>query len=363
MEHPITSWSLQLAQLSKISDLRSDHLERAVEAFNYLDKTIGTIHYSQKHPLVFPILNQVAQSRMILIELAEGLKYFENDEMFAKLKQKIKDRDRCQEGLSLIEASKVFRDNGWSVSMIKEGSTKSPDFLLLHTQTNLRVYMEVSVLERNLNQIAHERFMWLTAMKNYQLDVTFELYRNLSPAEEKSLISEVNSFLAETKGTGEFATFYKPEYIRLGAGPIEKRKELEEWAKQYNLRPGVFAAPQSNYDPIKYVQRKLQRKQRQFDSNFHNIIWIKLQGYHLPFYEPVELIERTLERMNQFRHIHAIVLTDITLGSLFDPGVYQIGKGRFFVCVHKDYGRVEHRIIAFNPDHDIDPVIFETLLL
>ena len=158
------NWSKLIQHCEVLEGLTDFEKEKAKRAFQFLMEELGENFlddaFNNGHPICQYLMNLAPWTRKWITWFAEALKELKEQENYSSLLNRIKDKDKFGEGLSVLETAYKFSKVGLKItvdpSVDISGREKVPDLKLIDRNTEEILFVEVSVLGES--RVAQDAF-------------------------------------------------------------------------------------------------------------------------------------------------------------------------------------------------------------
>src|SRR5258708_25931985 len=149
-------WTKLIQHCDEFEELTAIEKEQAKRAFQFLRQEFGEDFLSSEpsHPFVSNVINLAPWTRKWIVWFAEALRELKDQENYARLLARLKDKGKFTEANSVLEIGYKCSKAGFSVTIdpvvVVSGKSKVPDLKLLNQATNEELFVEISILGESM---------------------------------------------------------------------------------------------------------------------------------------------------------------------------------------------------------------------
>lgn len=146
-------WKKLMQHCEVLEDLTDFEKERAKRSFQYLKEELGENFlddaFDEHHPIRQYIVNLAPWTRRWITWFADALKELKDQKNYSSLINRIKDKNKFNEGISVLEVAYKFSKAGFGITIDPQvkvsEQTKIPDLKIIDKDTKEELFAEVSV--------------------------------------------------------------------------------------------------------------------------------------------------------------------------------------------------------------------------
>lgn len=351
-------WEKLINHCETLDELTELEKEKAKRAFGFLHKEFGDNFlknaFADHHPIVQYIVNLAPWTRKWITWFAESIKELKDQENYPSLLERLKDKEKFGEGLSVLDMACKFSKAGFNVSVDPatnvSGQIKIPDLKLIDKNANEELFVEVAVLgESKIARDASETMRWIT--EPLWRSVPFmhycgRIHKTLSEKHLEHLVKKIEEMIEKIKREGTFQELVVEDVIELGIAPQNDKQFLEKWATERGLKVGEFSGPPFNVDEILRTKRKVEGEQKQLPHDHPNILVIRNNNLFFYVRDVRKAISELEEVVYEYPHLLAIVVAGGYMGS--GENIITMKDQHVYIKKTRTDLLVEQYIILFN---------------
>ena len=361
------NWSILIQHCEVLEGLTDFEKEKAKRAFQFLMEELGENFlddaFNNRHPICQYLINLAPWTRKWIIWFAEALKELKEQENYSSLLNRIKDKNKFGEGLSVLETAYKFSKAGFKITIDPSadisGREKVPDLKLIDRNTKENLFVEVSVLGES--RIAQDAFQTMQRITDsLWRSVPFvhycgRVYKTLSQPHLESIVKKVKETVEKAKKGNSFQELVIEDVIEIGIAPENDKQLLEKWAAERGFKVGEFSGPPFNVDEILRTKRAIEKEQKQLPHTHPNILIIRNNNLFFHIRDIRKVISEIEEEIYEYPHLLIGVIAGKHMGR--EENVVFMKDQHVFVKKSRSDLLVEQYIILLNQfcEHRISP--------
>lgn len=352
-------WEKLIKHSETLDGLTELEKEKAKRAFRLLNNEFGDDFlrnaFANHHPIVQYIMNLAPWTRKWIIWLAESINELRNQEGYPNLLDRLKNKEKFGEGLSVLEIGHKFSKAGFNISIdpvVKvSGREKIPDLKLADKDTKEELFAEVSILGES--RVARDAFQTMERITGpLWRSVPFvrycgRIHKTLSERHLDHIVKQIEEIAEKVKRENIFQELVVEDVIEIGIATESEKLFLEKWAEERGLKVGEFSGPSFDVDEISRTKRKVENKQKQLPHDHPNILIIKNSSLFIHAQDIRKTIGELEEAVYEYPHLLAVVVAGGYLGG-HEEKVITMKDQHVFIKKTKAGLLVEQYIILFN---------------
>ena len=338
----LSSWADLNAHTAKMDHLTEQERQDAGVALIELQNIFGNQYFDERHPLFFRFAGGWIWPFKWVVPFSCLLSSLKSHPDFARLIEDLRNGDRFDERMSILEILEILLPKGFCFSLDSKVEVskkiKKPDIYIQLGQQEPGFFMEVSSLsqghkERQATRVfrtIHEMF-W----RNFhQLTISGRCERVLSDIHLNHVVEQVRAAAEKATATSGFEKVELDGVLQLAMAIKAKEENLQKWAVDHGLEVGEFRGPGADVSEISRLSIKLQEEQKQLPKDRANVIVIHS---HLFCDSPGSpetfeyLVHHLEEEIFRFPHVAWVVLVFRWIGNHRNPGF----RHREHICVNR----------------------------
>jgi hypothetical protein len=298
---------------------------RSKKAFQYLKTYFGADYYKKvqftesNYELSFSLLNEANWSREWLSWFAESIHELKGQKNFETLLTRLKNSNKFQEGLSVLEAAIKLHRVGFYVDFDEaidhEGKNKLPDMRVLCPETDEEFYVEVSILGQSdalKRNAALTRDLFRIAPG---IHYSGHLFKSPSEKTFNEIVKEVEIKAKKVFKEGGTQVVFKEGLIELAISHPGDSEFFQSWVEAKKYEIGRFYLPPENFNHSTRLKQKIQAKQKQLPSDKPNVLFIKLNKMMSFNFDKVRFINEVEDGLHGYNHLLGVVAYDFHLAN------------------------------------------------
>ncbi|RSN72489.1 hypothetical protein [Candidatus Methanodesulfokora washburnensis] len=352
------NWEKLIQHSQTIEELTPFEKERVKRAFQFLREELGEEFlkdaFSEGHPICDYIRNLAPWTRRWIIWFAEALNELKNQENYSSLLNRIKDKGKFEEGVSILEASFKFSKAGFKIIIdptIEISNVKRiPDLKLIDKDTGEELFVEISQMgPSEIEEQVHQTMEAITDILWRSIPFIHycgRIYKTLSKRHLNEVVKKVEETVEKVKRDNSFHELSIKDVIEIGIAPEGDKETLEKWASDRGFHVGEFIGPPFDVNEILRTKRKIKEEQRQLPQEYPNIVIIKNNDLFFRIRDIRKTISELEEEVYEYPHLLFVIVSAEYLGEtqdtsfMKDQHVYLEGSKIKLI--------VEQHIILFN---------------
>ena len=237
------NWDKIIDYIRYESEIPTDEKEEIIEAYVYLKNNLGKKFlvrtYEDRLELGRTFYNKAPWVLKWGVWMMHTLRRLEAKGYDQFVLNKLKSRDRADEGMAFMELSSLFSKVGFDFIFepeIRVGyKRKFPDIKLTNNNTYDEIYVELTELDRHTSHktSASNQFEILELLQKSRLQYSGRV-KYLDESELKEVIALLKGAIADVSVGGVFKKLSMP-LLTMGLATEDKLGELSTWASQHNL--------------------------------------------------------------------------------------------------------------------------------
>jgi len=352
------NWEKLALHCETIKELTDFEKEKAKRAFQFLKNEIGDTFldeaFKERHPIFQYIINLAPWTRKWIIWFADALRELREQENYRSLLNRIKDKNKFIEGLSVLEIAYKLSKAGFNItvdpSVRISSNEKIPDLKLVDEDTKEELFVEISILGES--RIARDAFqtmqritepLWQSVPFMYYCG---RIHKTLSERHLAYIVKKVGELVEKVKKSNSFNELIIEDVIEIGIAPENDKELLQKWAAERGLKVGEFSGPPFNVDEILRTKRKIEREQKQLPKNRPNILVVKSNNLFFHTRDIRKAISELEEEMYEYPHVLFGIISGEDMGQ--SENVVSMKNQHVFIRKNKVDLFVEQYIILFN---------------
>jgi hypothetical protein len=373
-------WEKLIAHCDTLDGLTKNEREAAKDAFRFLKAELGDRflieaskekHYfidvphdksilfsGTKYSYIGTITNGAPWTRKWMTWLAHALKKIKYQNNYLSLLERIKDKNRYIEALSVLDVAHKLASVGFTVSIDPEidvrGKTRKPDIRLTDKYSRDIFYVEVSTKSVDEGTIRSMQTMSAFAdlfMPNYpSIQFSGIIHRNLAKKHLDEIIEKTKRAIEKCINEKSFQELLEENIIELGMTISESNSDFKAWCSKRGLKPGQLNTPNTETNQINRIIALIGEKQNQVPKECPNIIVVR-NDYLFPKHTPKNLISILEEEIFRYEHVLMTIVCGVNV--LSDNAVEEYGhhlyiRQRYFDIVNYEFLILFNRFCKFN---------------
>ena len=366
------NWENFIERRKLIDEFTDYEREKVVRSLSFLREILGEDFLKksieEKHPIGAYILNLAPWTTKWFVWFSDALKELQDVQNFSSLLERIKNKDKFSEAISVLEIAYKFLKTGFSIIVDPQEEhlqLKVPDLKLIDKDTKEEMFVEISILSES--QISRNAFHTLNRiMAPLWSSVPFyhycgRVYKTLSERHLEYIIEKVIGLVDKVKKGESFHELVIGGVIEIGIAPERDKSILQKWAFDRDLKVGEFSGPSYNVDEILRIKRKIKREQIQLPLTHPNIIVINNNNAFFFLKDVKKVINELEEEVYKHPHILMAILYGKILGSDTEENIMK--DQHIFIKKSTTYLHTENIILLLNKfcDYKITPTIITKL--
>jgi len=307
------NWDKLSEQCNTIEGLTTFEKEKCKRAFQFLKKELGEdfldISLDTGHPFTWYIITSASWTRKWLIWFAEALKEVKKQENYSSLMERLKNKDKFPEALSILKPAYNFLREGFNIifdpKVIIKKRSKVPDLKIINKENNEGLFVEVSILGKAKNHrdaFRTENEIFQPILKSTPfLYFSGKIHKILTEKHLQEIVKELHRIIDKAKSENAFQELIKEDVIEIAIAPESDKHVLEHWAKERGLKTGEVSGPSVDSNEIIRTKRKIEKEQKQLPPGHPNIIII--ENYDLFFGDIKKVINEIEEEVYKYPHL------------------------------------------------------------
>lgn len=341
------SWEDLIEEINDIEDFNDKEKNDLQKAYQWLSIEFGQDFlikaFKNRHPITQYVINSAPWTRRWFMWFEQALRNLKEQKYYERLLAKLKNPQKFNEGISLLETAFEIYRMGYSISFEPtlniNGKNRKPDLRLTDKQSGEILYCEVSVQYASENETkAIETYNAVTELLfKYSFRIKFcgEMKRWLSKPHLAEIVNKLDLLIIESLEQDKLIEYIDDENIVIAIAPKHFNDELKEWAKSRGMRDVNFSGPCFGGNDIIRAISKIKTEQAQLPSGYKNIIVIK-NNYMHSFANDIEKTIKDLEEtLYEFPHIAAIVNYSNLIDEYDEESIFEKGAHRFITKYFK----------------------------
>jgi hypothetical protein len=339
-------WDKVIAHCDSLEDLSQDERNKAKDAIQFLKEELGNNFLQkaskEKHPMfstsnskdiwftgtkysyIGTIRNIAPWTRKWITWLATAMKELKYQNNYSSLLERIKDKNRFIEAVSVLEIAYKLSKSGFSISVdpivTVNGQNKQPDLKITDKYTGEQLFVEVSIQSvdiRQKEQLETLHTFTESLRRSFgSLVYAGAIYRQgLAKSHLHEIIGKVQEMAEESKRERFFQELVIEGIIEIAISIREDDDLLRNWSEKRGLKIRRFTMPDIQVDHIHRIKRKLAREEVHFPKKSANIVI--LRSDYIFFYQRDyrSIINEIEEEVFKYPHILAVIVFGISIGS------------------------------------------------
>jgi hypothetical protein len=324
------------------------------------------VAFTQGHPIRYYIINLAPWTRKWIIWFAEALSELRNQENYSSLLNRIRDKTRFEEGISILEIGFKFSKSNFKITIdpiieISKGKEKNPDLKVIDKDAGEEFFVEIS--QMGPSEIEEQAFQTLRAITDILwksipfIHYCGRIYKTLSKKHLDEVVKKVEEILEKVKKDESFHELLIEDVIEVGIAPEKDKEVLEKWASDKGLQVGEFIGPSFDVNEILRTKRAIREEQKQLPQGYPNIVIIKNNNLFLRTRDIRKAISELEEEVYEHPHLLFVIISGEHLGEVQDTSFMK--DQHVYLEKSKIELIVEKYIILFNRfcKHKISPPI------
>lgn len=308
-------------------------------AFKYLLKEFGEDFLDEfinwKHPLPKYFIEFGNEWLLWFVKALKESKYYEN---YSSLINRLKNKNKFSEGLSVLEICYKFSKIGYKIEIdplifISE-KVKEPDLKMSYLNGN-EIFIEISVLNISEMQKVAQNITQkiIQTLWNYQINYSFRVYKSLDDNELEKLLKKVREKARIVEKKHDFQELIIKDTIELGMAPENKEDLLKKWGIEKKLKPSECIGVPLNElveKEILRAMRKIQIELKQLPYNKLTGIIINVKNLLFHLYSIEKIVVNIEKKMNEYPNLSFVIFHE----SHMEPGVdinYVLKKEQYII--------------------------------
>lgn len=325
-EEDYMDWDKLINHCETINNLTELEREKAKRAFVFLRKEFGEDFlknaFTDHHPIVQYIINLAPWTRRWIIWFAESIKELKEQENYPSLLEKLKDNEKFEEGLSILDIAYKFSKAGFNISfdpVINVSERKKiPDLKLIDRNVKEELFVEVAGLgESKIARDASETMQRIIEpLLRYVpfMHLCGRIHKTLSKKHLEDIVYKIEKIIEKSKTEDIFQELSIEGVIELAIAPQNDKHILEKWATERGLKVGEFYGPPFNVDEIHRTRRKIESEQKQLPGDYPNILIISNNNLFFYLSDVEKAIRELEEAVYDYTHLLAVVVAGGYMG-------------------------------------------------
>jgi len=346
------NWEKLIQHSQTIDGLSPFEKEKVKRAFQFLRGELGEEFlkdaFGEEHPICNYIINLAPWTRKWIIWFAEALNELKNQENYSSLLNRIRDKTRFEEGVSILEIGFKFSKAGFRITIdptIEISKVKkTPDLKLIDKNTGEELFVEIS--QMGTSEIEEQALQTMRAITNIlwqSIPFTYycgRIHKTLSKRHLDEVVKKVEETFEKVKRDGSFHELLIEDVIEIGIAPEKDKEVLEKWASDKGLHVGEFIGPSFDVNETLRTKRALREEQKQLPQEYPNIVVIKNNDLFFRTHDIRKAIDELEEEVYEHPHLLFGIISEKHLGMtqdisfMKDQHVY-LEKGRTGLFVEK----------------------------
>jgi len=280
-EEDFKNWDKLVQQCETIKGLTKVEKAKAKDAFEFLKDELGEefleVAFTERHPIIFEIINLVALSRRRITDFAESLSYLKNAGNYVSLIRRIKDPRRFHEAVSVLEVAYKFFQVGYKITFDPEVASKQPDLSIIDITNNETSFIEVALQgeSRNRREASNIlRQIQKTILSINDILFCVKIHKIFADQHLREIIGKITQLSKRAKNLNKFQEFIIENTIELAIAPKNDVHIIKAWAAGRHLDVGSLSGPSYDSNEILRVKRKIEKEQQQLPAGYPNILVI-----------------------------------------------------------------------------------------
>jgi hypothetical protein len=283
----IVEWDKHIEHCGVLQGVNDYEKERARRAIRFLREELGEGFlkkaFSTRHPIFEYFANLAPWTREWVVWFADSLKAVRKAENYDQLRERLLDKDRFPEALTVLDVSQRFSQVGFSVGFDPKVTVgdrqKVPDIRVTDTGAGETFYVEVSAVTPSVSETrALETMHRVTepVLRSIPfINYCGRIQKSLAEPHLVEIVEKIKKIVSEVKVDGAFRELVVEKTLELGMAGEADKDLLQKWASQRGLEVGTFRGP--SYDPneVGRTKRKIGDEQRQLPDAVPNLVVIQ----------------------------------------------------------------------------------------
>lgn len=235
------------------------------------------------HPIHMHFLNRAPWELYWFSWLGNALHALRSSENFNSLINRIHNKNKFSEAVSVIEVAHRFVKSGLSVDTDPEikisGRDKAPDLLVRNVEAGDLFYTEVSELQMSQSEQRVQQQMDVLArevlMPQANIIYSGNFIRSVSHAHFEQIKNRINKACEEADVYNELVEVIEDDVVEFAVAPEHESHALRLWCDQKGLEMRQLIMPSIEVDEIHRLANKINGKVDQLPDNHANTLVIK----------------------------------------------------------------------------------------
>lgn len=341
--------------LEGLTDFEKENAKRAFQSLREeLRENFLPDAFDARHPICQYLTNLAPWTRKWITRFAVAIKELKAQENYQGLLDRIKDKDKFSEGLSVLEIAYKLCMVGFKITIDPlasiSGQEKIPDLKLTDSDTSEELFVEISVLgESRIARDAFQTMQKITEPLWHSVPFMYycgRIHKSLSEKHMDHIVKKIEEKVEKVKREDIFHELVIEDVIEIGIAPENDKQFLEKWAAGRGFKVGEFSGPPFDVDEILRTKRRIEKEQKQLPHDHPNILVIGNNNLFFPMRDVRKAITELEEELYNYPHLLLGVIRASYLGS----GENEISMKDQHVFIKKSRTdlHVEQYIILFN---------------
>jgi hypothetical protein len=231
------NWDKLIQHSQIIEKLTPFEKEKVKRAFQFLREELGEEFlkdaFNEGHPICEYIRNLAPWTRKWIIWFAEALSELKNQENYPSLLNRIKDKTKFEEGISILKFGFKFSKAGFKLIVdpiveISEEKKKIPDLKLIDKDTEEELFVEIAQL--GPSEIEEQAHQTMEAIINTlwrhipSINYCGRVHKTLSKKHLNEIIRKIEETIEKVKKDNSFHELSIEDIIEIGIAPEKIKK-------------------------------------------------------------------------------------------------------------------------------------------
>ena len=281
------TWDSLSVHSASIQGLSLEEQWAASQAYLHLKAQFGDEFLSQAftlyHPLLEYLCNYAPWTRKWAIWFSAALKDFQSAGNYQSLINRLIDRNKFGEGISVLTYAHKFLKEGFEICfdppVVKKQVVKRPDFKISDIKSGVVLYVEVSEMGQSLQDMDIDTtFHAITSLLSFQSPFILysgQVFKALSKNHLVEIVERVKEKIRVAQMGQGVQTLSIPGVIELGLALEVDKPALDVWARQRGFPGNSFSGPPLNTDEVYRIRRGIQKEQDQLPEESPNVVIIR----------------------------------------------------------------------------------------
>jgi hypothetical protein len=351
---PEMSWDYVLAyrQNGAVELNDKDGVERTLSD---LRETFGDDFMALPAPLAERLLNAAPWTYAWLHWLSNSLRGLEPVDGFAGLRDRLRQHERYDEALSVLQVADRLSEAGlmvgFDVPVAVDGRRKVPDIVVRDCETNVAFHCEVSVLYSAQGQVDQSRAVEclvapLLFKRGERVAYAGRLLRPIAEDEIEGLYGRIQWEILEVGKEQSFREVNLENTLLLALAPARDADRIAQWARERGFAPDSFGGVSPAAADYGRLRLKVEEEAKQLPAGQANLLVILAQDLFLHAASPLDLLQAASDIIAHYDKIAVLVLASEDFGSVVP---HAMKSGDHLVAVNDRDSLVHRNLIVSNP--------------